>query len=369
MRVLFDYQCFVNDRVGGISKYFSKIIHHFDNDEDLQVSLECVYSNNIYLEGMGFAKKIKTFYPNLSFKGQRKILKLINKKLVSKEIRKQEFELFHPTYYDPYFLQFIGDRKYVITVHDMIHEIFKMNENFGKQSMLNVKRELMQKAEKVIAVSHSTKKDILSFVNIPEDKISVVYHGVDTPKLFGQNSANTTNRRPYFLFVGRRSGYKNFSFFIKTIAPFLKNLNLDIICIGGGLFTKNESILLKELGIFEKVINLDTVNEIELNNIYKNALALVYPSIYEGFGMPLLEAMAYGCPVLSSQLSSLPEVGGDAVIYFDPYSPDSLTSAVNELMKDNVKRKEMICKGKERSKLFTWEKTAQSVKEIYNSCV
>lgn len=367
MRLLFDYQCFVNDRVGGISKYFTRVINHIHKDSENDVQIAGRYSNNLYTKDLLLSPKFKTFLPQLDFKGQRKVLKYINKVIAADKLQKGTFDIFHPTYYDPYFLNYVKGKRFVITVHDMIHEVFNIEEYFGKLSMLETKRVLLERSERVIAVSEFTKRDILRYIDISPDKIEVVHHGIDENYNGSTSTIAKNASQRYFLFVGRRSGYKNFLFMIKAIADLIKDFKINIICVGGGHITREEGSVLEVLGLSDKVYNFTQVSEAKLKELYSNALALIYPSLYEGFGMPLLEAMVNECPVLSSASSSLPEVGGDAALYFNATSADSIIEVVQTFLTESKTREMLIKKGSERVQNFSWQKASEKLTQIYSS--
>jgi glycosyltransferase involved in cell wall biosynthesis len=227
------------------------------------------------------------------------------------------------------------------------------------------------RADKIIAVSENTKKDIIRIYNVPEDKIKVIYHG---------NSLQPTEEKPedlpelpkrYILFVGARGFYKNFIFFIKSISTLLKDdVNLTVVVAGGyskeNKFSEDEIILFKNLGINKQVFQY-SVDDKMLAYLYKNAICFAFPTLYEGFGIPILEAFACSCPAVISNTSSLPEVGGDAVVYFDPTNTSSILKAIETVLNDAKLRNILILKGKEQLKKFSWEKTATETLELYSS--
>jgi glycosyltransferase involved in cell wall biosynthesis len=161
--------------------------------------------------------------------------------------------------------------------------------------------------------------------------------------------------------------YKNFNYFVTAIADLLVNNNLKLICAGGGIFTTQESNLLQSLNIQHKVIFKNIVNDDILANYYAHALFFCFPSIYEGFGIPVLEAFACGCPVLLSNGGSLPEIGGDAALYFQPTNKDSLLTQANKLLSDELFRKRLVEKANTRLHDFSWDKTYQSHLKVYES--
>jgi len=366
MRILYDHQIFSSQTYGGISRYFCELLKNFKNNDEVECELSLKYSNNYYLKELNNLTH-KTFLENYSFRGKYRLLNILNKKVSKEYISKGNYDIFHPTYYDPYFLDYIGRKLFVLTIYDMIHEIYP--EMFSsKDKTSERKKTLAQKATKIIAISENTKKDIIKFLGIDENKIEVIYLG--TPFDINNSSSDKINidlPEKYILFVGSRGGYKNFYLFVETITPLLiKDNELKVVCVGGGNFKKIEKEKFKRLNIIDKMCQY-SVNDNISAYIYQKAVAFVFPSLYEGFGIPILESFACGCPVICSRTSSLPEVAGDATIYFDPTDKLSISSSIQKVIYDNNLRNQLIYKGYQRVKGFTWRETAQKTKRIYES--
>ncbi len=171
------------------------------------------------------------------------------------------------------------------------------------------------------------------------------------------------------MFVGQRGGYKNFNFLLEAWANVLKNFGeLKIHVFGGGAFTPEEISLIEKLRISHSLVKIDG-NDEDLKREYQMASALIYPSIYEGFGMPILEAMASGCPVLCSNTSSMPEVGGQAVLYFDPQNVDSLIDCLLKFLNSEDLPLELRVLGLSHSENFSWRKTASQTLKVYEDLV
>ena len=172
--------------------------------------------------------------------------------------------------------------------------------------------------------------------------------------------------KKYILFVGNRAGYKNFIFFITSLVEILKTeKDLYLICAGGGDFTQDESSLLNQLEIADKVIYQQIENDSFLAALYQKATFFVFPSLYEGFGIPVLEAFACSCPVILARSSCFPEIAGDAALFFDPDNTDSLTAAMRDMLKNKTLRENYIQKGLSREKCFSWQKTAEKTRAVY----
>ena len=170
----------------------------------------------------------------------------------------------------------------------------------------------------IITVSENTKKDMIEYWNIPPEKITVIYHGIQNINIEQIHNLKIINS-PYILYVGARSKFKNFENAVKAYSIVnQKYPEIKFVCTGSD-FTKSEIDLFESLNISKHIIH-KSVNDIELFSLYHHAICYIYPSLYEGFGMPLLEAMACECPVICSNTSCFPEIAGNAALYLDPFS-------------------------------------------------
>lgn len=363
MNILYDHQIFV-DVYGGISRYFSELMRQFNQKGGLTFALPVWCSNNYYLR-QNLGKDHKIFFNDWKFRGKTHFMLFLNNMKSRNALLGQEFDVFHPTYYDPYFLKYINRKPFVLTIFDMIHESFPQYFHAKDYTSRN-KRFLAGRASKIIAISEATKKDIVRLYNIPEDKITVIYLG---ESLSGLRACKPAGNIPsqYILFVGSRKGYKNFFFFIKSITPLIKkDPHLHVICAGGGSFDLAENTMLKELGL-ENHVHYFGATDKNMRWFYQNAVAFVFPSLYEGFGIPILEAFASGCPVILSQSSALAEIGAEAAVYFDPRSEISIRESVSKVIEQPALRGHLRGEGQKRLKQFSWIKTAEQTQELYRS--
>ncbi|QNK62660.1 glycosyltransferase family 4 protein [Pedobacter sp. PAMC26386] len=374
-RILLDPEIFILQEFGGISRYYTEIYSALDCEPQVQIICPILYTNNIHFkESSLFKKKHQTplqfLMRNLKFSREflsRKLRKRSKKR--SKEqtislLKKQDFEVYIPTYYDPYFLAYIQDKPYILTVYDMIHELYP-HYFLDDQYTVPHKKLLIEKAAKVIAISESTKRDILKvYPHISPEKIEIVYLA-HTIKTTSKTEINVPEN--YILFVGNRSAYKNFTFFLKAISGILKEKkDLFLLCAGGNTFNTDEIQLIDSLELTNQVIQRK-FQDAELPAYYKKANCFVFPSEYEGFGIPVLEAMACSCPVVLANHSSFPEVAGEAGVYFELSNATDLKDKVKNLL-DNIEiRKMYIQKGLEQAAKFNWKKTTDECLKIYQS--
>ena len=232
----------------------------------------------------------------------------------------------------------------------------------------------MRRADRVICISKSTRDDLVSILGIPEEKISVTYLGPSnlcqlaaTETQVG-SAPGTLRPSPFFLYVGRRGGYKNFARVLKAFGSSARlSGEFQIVCFGDVPFNDAERALMGRLSLpTESVVHVQGGDDI-LAAYYQAAVALIYPSLCEGFGIPPLEAMALDCPVLCSNTSAIPEVVGDAGMYFDPCDVDSIRAAILQIVDSENLRDELVRKGRARCKLFSWERCANETLQAYRT--
>lgn len=367
MKIVLDPQIFNSQKYGGISKYYTEIFSCLSSKNSHTIVVPLYSTTNIYFNRSVLftpQKKVYSLWIRFLYK-----LRILNKgkknsrsKIFLKEfLSKQDYDLFIPTYFDTYFIDFIGAKPFVLTVYDMIYELFPEYFLDDKKVIPN-KLFLMEKATRIIAVSENTKKDIITiYPHIDASKIDVVYHG-SSIKI---NKLKVSLPENYVLFVGTRALYKNFVFLVNSIAELLQNdPNLYLICAGGGDFEINEKKFIRELGL-EKQIIQKHFEEDELGVFYSKAKCFVFPSLYEGFGIPVLEAMTCGCPVVLTNYSSFPEVAGSAGVYYELNNAEDLKNKIKDLIDNESLRQVFSSKGLEQVKKFSWEKAAGECLSVY----
>ncbi|MCC7465545.1 MAG: glycosyltransferase family 4 protein [Saprospiraceae bacterium] len=369
MRILFDHQVFSWQNYGGISRYFVEQIRGLQSLGQEVFLPQRFFAENVYLSKLqGFQQK--SLMP-FGFKGKKWLQLQLGKTASLRALRTLEPQVFHPTYFDPYFLPEVQKRgtHWVITVHDMIHEIY----GHGSQGFFSLdarvvenKRLLAQKAHAVIAVSENTRRDLLHFCpEVDPAKVHVVYHG---NRLKAEPMELRNTHAPYVLFVGQRKGYKNFKAMLDQLQPVLEEeKSLHVKCVGGGAFDTSELDQINSLGLEGRVQYTVIQSDAALAQTYQQAECFLFPSLYEGFGLPVVEAMACHCPVLLQEGNVLREIGGESAMYFDTGNKYSLPEALFSLLRSPEKRKSLIESGKKRAEYFSWEKSVENHLKIYQS--
>ena len=382
MRLLYDAQIFNMQRFGGISRLYSELFRNFDKEKLIEWRVELDFPHNAYIEMLEHHGRRLTAYKKfvwgLHFKGKGRIYNTVlrmgmyndERRRTLRLLAKKHLNLFHPTYYDDYFLEALKGIPFVITVYDMIHELFF--DNLKDAETIRRKKSLVEKAQRVIAISETTKNDLVRLTGINQSKVDVVPL---SSSIVGSRSTTNVGSKPqrYVLYVGQRGGYKNFPRFFRAIVPLMQaDQTIYLICVGGKVvdasFTEAETKLISESELTDRVL-LKSVTDAELAEWYAGALCFVFPSLYEGFGIPVLEAFSCGCPVAASNTSSLPEVGGDSAVYFDPLSEESIRDAVVSLTDSSEYRQHLAELGRKRATCFNWTDTARKTIEVYEKAL
>ena len=363
MKILFDYQTFSRQSYGGVSRYFYELITRVAAMSAHDVFLFMGLHINEYGLEKHRAKMAQYFgIKHRPIPHTFRIRRALNEALLRRFARMTETDVYHLTYFDE--TPRIGKRR-VITVHDMIYERFP---GFFQRDdpMPQEKRKAVLSAEGIICVSESTRQDVCEILNVPREMTTVIYHGNSLH--LPANPANPLGR-PYILYVGKRGGYKNFNTLLRAYASSRRVRDeFDLLCFGFERVTPEETRFLTSLGVKEKVRFLQGGDD-RLAQCYAHASAFVYPSLIEGFGIPQLEAMYYGCPVIASDVPSMREIAADGALYFDPSSPDSLAEKLDQVLADSELRLDLTRRGYEREKYFSWDRCAEETVAFYQSIV
>lgn len=365
MKILYDYQAFSRQFYGGVSRYFVEIAKRLSTTEDTELRVFAPFYLNNYLEELDSGIVVGRQVSNVP-KAVGRLLNIFNQAAMGNQVGSYSPDILHETYFSKHAVALGKNQARVLTVYDMIHELspqyFKAWDRTSRNKRLAVAR-----ADHVICISANTRRDLLDIFDVPSAKVSVVHLGFDS-----QQAIDTAPERlvdePYLLYVGIRSGYKNFQRLLEAYAA-TKALhrNFRLVCFGGGNFLDSEVQQFKDLGLSGDRLSWMGGSDDVLMKLYQYAAAFVYPSLYEGFGIPPLEAMAHDCPVVCSSGSSISEVVGDAGEFFDPRDCDSIARAIEMVAGSQARADELRSLGRVRIKSFTWEQCANQTHDVYSS--
>ena len=358
MKVLYEPETFSIQDYGGVSRYFYELIHHAG--PGLTCELPVVLSNNIYLRGREHTRH-HPFLPGLPVRGRWRVMQYVNRRAARQAIARQRYDVLHPTGNDQtYFLDLMGDKPLVITIHDMIPALF--GDYFRQRGpQLDL---LAARAARIITVSENTRADVLRLLPVPPDHVSVVHHGHVVRHGPAQLPVATPD--DYLLFTGTRRDYKNFGCLVQAFGLLRAEYpGLHLLCAGGGAFTEDERSLLRQAGVAGRVHQLGYLTDGQLNQLYHRARAFVFPSLYEGFGFPILEAFGQQCPAVLSNASCFPEIAQDAALYFNPYDANDLREQLDRVLYDRTLRHTLVRRGLTRVRDFTWERAAAQTRQVY----
>ena len=348
-RIIFDNVIFYWQRSGGISVVWYELISRFLK-EGLDVSF-IDYENS---SDNPFRKRLEI--PSYSILKQYPVrwMKLLRYFPVA--VKSDEPFIFHSTYY-----RLCSNRKAinVVTVHDFTYEYF--SKGLSRQVHCQSKHNAIRNADHVICISENTKKDLLKFVrSVDEKKISVIYNGVgDAFKTLEPCRRYTDTDEKYLVFIGVRGGYKNFRMAVEAA----KHVGMRLVIVGRKLSEEEKTFVTGMLG--DNYDDLGFVEDEQLNLIYNKAFALVYPSSYEGFGIPVIEAQKAGCPVVAMNRSSIPEIIGNRELLADNEDSREFADKIRLLL-DADCRKRIVSDGLTNSERFSWDNTYRQYKDLYS---
>lgn len=358
--IAYDHQIFSAQQFGGIARYFCEISARVPQYEGWRSIVVAPVHFNEYLA----ASKVRHlgYYVPKRIGRVGLLYRAVNAMVGPLCLRAASADIVHRTYYIARPRPPRG--RLVVTVYDMIYE--RLPQYFPKDDPTREqKRRSVEAADHVICISHSAAADLMELLDVPPGKISVTHLAPSDlrSKLAAPSASDGRGTRPYFLFVGYRGGYKNFTRLLAAYgaSPQLHR-DFDLIAFGGGTFTADERAQMSELKLRPDAVRQQSGGDAALARAYAGAQAFIYPSEYEGFGLPPLEAMNCGCPVACSNTSSIPEVVGAAGEYFDPTSVDAIRAALERLASDREHRRALVAAGQAQYQRFSWDRcTAETV--------
>jgi glycosyltransferase involved in cell wall biosynthesis len=365
MRILYDGKIYEMQAAGGVNRYFANIISRLP--KDFTPALTTCKPQDVNYPAH---PNLKTFfYKRYGFRPMQASYWL--EKYYFRAVASfNPLDVVHPTYYSLLTRQEVNKCRYpvVLTVWDMIHEIFAERLDPSGQEVEN-KRKAISAAQAIICISENTKKDLLERYPLAEGKITVTYLASEIDASLSHGS-EAVSSRPYYLYVGGRDAtYKNFDGLLSAFAKAV-SVRPDIaLCVVGSPFNDAEKKRIAELKLTDHIEHYRYANDRHLAKLYRCSVAFVYPSLYEGFGIPPLEAMSCGTVVVASNCSSIPEVVGDAGILFNPRATGDLADILLSLLDNPTERDRLIAKGHQRAQVFSWDKTVAQTLDVYRSVV
>jgi glycosyltransferase involved in cell wall biosynthesis len=363
VRIVYDHQVTSLQDAGGASRYHFELASQISQEAGIQTSIFVGLNRNVHPYAL-LETEMTDVYSRHTAIGPGKARYVINEILTrARFVRAGKFDIYHPTLYRA--ISSVQSRRIVVTHHDCTHERFSHLFS-NAERIKREKAKLFRDCDLIICVSRSSQLDLLGFYGVPEEKTTVIHHGLsplrEVPGV--RTGPKSSVARPYVLYVGARHSYKNCLALIQAFAESRLSKDFDLLLVGGGPLSKVESKLIQGLGIAAAVRQKASASDGELADLYAGASLFVYPSLYEGFGFPPLEAMRMGCIVLASDSSSIPEVCGEVPYYFDVLDQTSLTrmllNAINA--PDHHRR---VLAGKSLADTYQWKKCAQRTLEVY----
>ncbi|MGQ9707852.1 MAG: glycosyltransferase family 4 protein [bacterium] len=279
---------------------------------------------------------------------------------LNSQLKQHKAILFSPTPAVPIFPRI----PVIAVVYDLTPLIIRRSITAKEKLFFWLGIQSLKFADYLITVSNHTKRDLKRFNLVPTERIVVAWAG---PGVSPSNADTDFGKRfsPYILYVGSHSAHKNLARLIAAFSLIRKKRDIRLILVGKGNREqlRETQLLIIRYNLRSQILLFEELNENQLSSLYRHCQLLVCPSIYEGFGLPVLEAMAHGAPVACSKTSSLPEVAGDAGVFFNPFSVQDITQKIQLLLDQPELRKKLIENGLARANLFRWEKTAQTILE------
>lgn len=362
MRILYDHQVFSLQNTGGISRYYYELLTHLGQAESCRPEITLGFQRSAFDFRQLPGVKAWRFH-GLSSLTPGKARYIFNEMLSTALLSfLGQFDVYHPTLYRH--VQVARWKKMVITHHDCAYErypaLFRRVERIKR-----LRTRQFQMADAIICPSESTRRDLHEFYDVPESKTFVVHHGVTHMQRDSGARGEFSCDRPFLLYVGSRARYKNFPVLLRGFAAAGFKAEFDIMVAGGGPSTDAELALIRETGLIGNVRFIPNASDPLLAEFYSQARLLVYPSLYEGFGFPPLEAMSFGCPVLATRSSSLPEVCRNAAFYFDADDLESFVSSLRVACFNMTERATKVRDGMSLVTSYNWKKCAAKTLAIY----
>lgn len=366
MKVAFDHRIFSMQRFGGVSRYFFELACRLPSETVSEVSVVAPLYINNYLAGNSARSFSHGKYVPSDIVGLPHIVGLANRIASPFAWSGLNPDIVHETYFN--IIPVGRGRRRVVTIYDMIHELFVPNGHpltaAKRAAATAAKRAAVNRADHVICISETTRSDLVRLYNIDPSRTSVVHLGYSLTSDLNEITVQRKDQRPSFLYVGNRKGYKNFETLLQAFSSSRILREFDLIAFGGHPTLPEEREEIGRLGITDRV-HFKSGSDQALSECYRAATAFVYPSKYEGFGIPPLEAMSHGCPVVCSSGGAIPEVVGNAGMYFDPDNPEELRTSLEHVATNEGLQANLRVRGHSRISAFSWDRCAEATAQIY----
>ena len=369
MKVIYDLQAYSFSPYGGVVRMFNETIARFNHKDDFSALL---YKPSRILAEAPTGKNINmSLWTGLPGALRKHALpRKIYHGLSDLFWRSHSADIFHPSFYplDAELFRF----KTIVNIYDLIHEKIPHADDMpNHEQFLNLKKRAIEKADRLICISNATRDDLLEHYNVDVDKICVVYLGSNTNfRIMPEEESNRLAgdcadlQKPYILYIGSRQRYKNFHRLLTAYQSWPANKDVDLVVVGAP--QKSADAAAHDLASGTGTVRyLNFSGDDVLCALYNKARFFVYPSLAEGFGIPLLESMASGCPVCVSDIPPFREVAGDAAVYFDPLSVEdmrvSFDRALNAREDNSIDERNKKCVSR-----FSWDKCAEEMWKVYS---
>lgn len=360
--VKFTGDIFRRQKYGGVSKYFARLISGLQAFPDFSISVDVFLHVNRHINRTTLNRSHLVSPLRLDSPFLNSWAKHVDSLLLRK-VQEEESDILHETFFQEEEARNKAQYR-VVTIYDTIREIFGPHTG-----QIERKAKSIESADHIICISKNTQMDFQRIYGVTNKRVSVIPLGVDDAPFVHRNFyLSGSSEKHQLLFIGQRDGYKNFEFLLETFHSSSDLRRLFELVVVGPRFTEKEIFRIRK-GNFQKNLRYGGSNEHSLQKELSRSSALLVPSLYEGFGLPALEAMMTGCPVFSSGTGAQEEVLSNSSFYFDPQDPDSLSTSLLEVFSNPNKMLEMSIKGRVRAKEFSWDKTIDLTRKVYSQLV
>jgi glycosyltransferase involved in cell wall biosynthesis len=367
VRIYYDHQLTSLQDAGGASRYHYELAAYMATQPDTDTTLFLGFCSTTYPYRELPSNRIKvTSFPPVISKGARRYA--LNEALANTAaIFAGAYDIYHPSHHR--ILPFVRSRRVVVNHHDCTYERFP-GFRFTER-VLRAKRKLFPRADRIICISESGRRDLLDFYRVEPERTAVIHLGFTrlSRSPLAATEFATHLRRDFVLYVGSRPHYKNFDRLLEAFASAGLRRDFDLLVLGGGPLSEVHRALIQRLGLTGSIVALPIVSDEILAEAYSTARLFAYPSLWEGFGLPPLEAMFLRCPVAASHVAAIPEISGDAPLYFDPNDISSIAATLVKGLYDTEARAHAVARGEEVASQYSWEKCASQTLALYRECL